>query len=79
MQEPLFRKYVLDAMNNPKPHFHPMFRFALHPIIFWPRTPLQPRRRCTHLMRVLQPPAPLKFSSRLDNRPRCSTHLQTRT
>jgi len=54
MQEPLFRKYVLDAMNNPKPHFHPMFRFALHPIIFWPRTPSQPRRRCTHLMRTLR-------------------------
>jgi hypothetical protein len=52
MQEPLFRKYVLDAMNNPKPHFHPMFRFALHPIIFWPRTPKQARRRCVHPMRV---------------------------
>ena len=51
MQEPIFRKLVLEAMNNPKPHFHPMFRFALHPIIFWPRTPSQARRRCSHLMR----------------------------
>jgi hypothetical protein len=54
MQEPIIRKLVLEAMNNPKPHFHPMFRFALHPIIFWPRTPEQRRRRCTHLMRVLR-------------------------
>ena len=54
MQEPLFRKCVLEAMNNPKPHFHPMFRFALHPIIFWPRTPEQRRRRCMHLMRALR-------------------------
>ena len=52
MQEPLFRKIVLEAMNNPKPHFHPLFRFALHPIIFWPRTPKQPRRRCAHVGRA---------------------------
>jgi hypothetical protein len=54
MQEPTIRKVILDALNNPKPHFHPMFRFALHPIIFWPRTPEQPRRRCGHLMRALR-------------------------
>ena len=52
MQEPIFRKLVLEAMNNPKPHFHPMFRFALHPIIFWPRTPSQARRRCVHVRRA---------------------------
>ena len=52
MQEPLIRKLVLEAMNNPKPHFHPMFRFALHPIIFWPRTPQQQRRRCVHQLRA---------------------------
>jgi len=27
MQEPIIRKVILDALNNPKPHFHPMFRF----------------------------------------------------
>jgi hypothetical protein len=49
MNGPIFRKIVLDALNQPR-SFHPLFRFAIHPIIFWPRTPTQARRRCTHRM-----------------------------
>jgi hypothetical protein len=51
MNGPIFRKIVLEALNQQK-SFNPMFRFAIFPILFWPRTPQQARRRCVHRMRV---------------------------
>jgi hypothetical protein len=50
MNGPIRRKLILDGLNQEK-SFHPLFRFAIHPILFWPRTPQQPRRRCSHPMR----------------------------
>ncbi len=49
MTGPIFRKIILEALNQEK-SFHPLFRFAIFPITFWPRTPTQPRRRCPHRM-----------------------------